>query len=45
MEMTDKDTAQLQWRARGSIGSNPVTLNFTTTVQLNLLTGRIETHK
>jgi len=45
MEMVDKSTAAISWRARGSIGSSPVDMRFTTTVTLNLLTGRIEGHK
>lgn len=45
MDMIDKSTAQINWRATGSLGNNAVTLQFTTTVTLNLLTGKIETHK
>lgn len=41
MQMLDKGTARIDWQLTGSVGVVPIDLSMTTTITLNLLTGRI----
>mmetsp|Transcript_25278 Transcript_25278/g.54939 ORF Transcript_25278/g.54939 Transcript_25278/m.54939 type:complete len:286 (-) Transcript_25278:1015-1872(-) len=45
MQMLDKGTAQINWRLTGSVGAGPVDVSFTSTIEMNLLTGKITSHK
>jgi hypothetical protein len=43
--MVDPGTAEVKWQLRGKVGVFPVDIPMTTTVSLNLVTGRVLTHK
>ena len=45
LRMLDNATAQIDWRLTGSLGPFPLDLVGTTTLSLNLLTGRIEAQR
>ncbi|KAG1673157.1 hypothetical protein FOA52_015268 [Chlamydomonas sp. UWO 241] len=45
MAMLDKGTAQVEWRLTGSVSGAEVDIAFTSVLTLNLLTGRVESHR
>jgi hypothetical protein len=45
MSMLDKGTAQVEWRLTGSVSGADVDIAHTSVLTLNLLTGRVESHR
>jgi hypothetical protein len=45
MKMLDKGTAQIDWQLSGQVAVFPVALSMTTTLWMNLLTGRVTSLK